>query len=141
MTFEDLTEEQRETLRGPQGEQGPEGPAGPQGEKGETGPQGEKGETGPQGEKGETGPQGEKGETGPQGEKGEQGPQGETGPAGPQGPAGEGVTFDTDDTLSLDEGVLSVNTTDTAEPDNDLPITSAGVYAIVGNIEDALAAI
>jgi hypothetical protein len=90
MSFEDLTEEQRESLRGPQGIPGPEGPPGP---------------------------------------------------AGPAGPAGEGVAFDTDNTLSLAEGILSVNTTDTAEPDSELPITSAGVYAIVGNIEDALAAI
>lgn len=64
MTFEELTDEQRESLRGP---------AGPQGE------QGIQGEQGPQGEKGETG------EQGPQGEKGETGATGETGPAGAAG--------------------------------------------------------
>jgi hypothetical protein len=46
MTFEDLTEEQRASLKGDAG------PAGPQGEKGETGA------TGPQGPAGPTGPQG-----------------------------------------------------------------------------------
>ena len=43
MSFEDLTPEQRETLRGPQGEQGP---SGLQGEKGDTGAQGPKGDKG-----------------------------------------------------------------------------------------------
>lgn len=37
-------------------------------------------------------------------------------------------------TLMLKNGVLSVNTTDVAETDNTLPITSAGVNTIVGNI-------
>lgn len=37
MTFEDLTEEQKESLRGPQGIQGPIGPEGPQGIQGESG--------------------------------------------------------------------------------------------------------
>lgn len=41
----------------------------------------------------------------------------------------------TDNTLILKDGVLSVNTTDQMEQDNTLPITSAGVYATVGNIE------
>lgn len=67
MTFEDLTNEQRESLRGPQG---PEGPQGPQGEPGPQGP------AGADGAKGETGAQG------PQGEQGETGAQGATGPAG-----------------------------------------------------------
>ena len=40
MTFEDLTDEQRESLRGPQGETGPQGP------RGETGPQGPAGADG-----------------------------------------------------------------------------------------------
>ena len=34
-----------------------------------------------------------------------------------------------------DDGTLSVNTTNEMESDNTLPITSAGVYATVGNIE------
>ena len=34
-----------------------------------------------------------------------------------------------------DDGILKVNTTDIAERDNTQPITSAGTYVIVGNIE------
>ena len=49
-----------------------------------------------------------------------------------------GVDFKTDDTLSLTNGILSVNTTNDMEQDNTLPITSAGVYAAVGNIEALL---
>lgn len=49
-----------------------------------------------------------------------------------------GVDFKTDDTLSLTDGILSVNTTNNMEQDNTLPITSAGVYAAVGNIEALL---
>lgn len=47
-------------------------------------------------------------------------------------------SFTTDKTLSLKDGVLSVNTTNNMEQDNTLPITSAGVYATVGNIEALL---
>lgn len=46
--------------------------------------------------------------------------------------------FKTNETLTLKDGVLSVNTTDVMEEDNTLPITSAGVYATVGNIETLL---
>ena len=53
---------------------------------------------------------------------------------GPKGDKG-GVDFTTDETLSLKDGILSVNTTNDMEEDNTLPITSAGVYATVGNIE------
>lgn len=49
-----------------------------------------------------------------------------------------GVDFDTDNTLTLKNGVLSVNTTNQMEQDNTLPITSAGVFATVGNIEALL---
>lgn len=45
------------------------------------------------------------------------------------------VAFITDETLSLKDGVLSVNTTDTVANDNTLPITSAAVAVTVGNIE------
>lgn len=45
-----------------------------------------------------------------------------------------GGGFATDETLILSDGILRVNTTDVAEPDNTLPITSAGVDTIVGNI-------
>ena len=48
------------------------------------------------------------------------------------------VEIQTDNTLTLKDGVLSVNTTDQMEQDNTLPITSAGVYATVGNIEALL---
>ena len=40
-----------------------------------------------------------------------------------------------------DDGVLSVETTDAAEQDNTLPITSAAVYTAVGNIEVRLSTI
>ena len=55
----------------------------------------------------------------------------------------DGVNFTTDETLNLDPetGVLSVNTADKPEADNTLPITSAAVYATVGNIEALLATI
>lgn len=101
--FEELTDEQKELLRGPQGIPGPagaDGPQGPKGDKGETGPQGIQGPIGPEGKQGEVGPQGPQGiqgitgEKGPQGEqgpaglpgeKGDKGDKGETGPQGPQG--------------------------------------------------------
>jgi hypothetical protein len=51
---------------------------------------------------------------------------------------GDGTNFRTDHTLSLSGGVLSVNTTNYAEADNTLPITSAGVHRAVGNIEELL---
>ena len=74
--------ENKETLRGPQGEKGDTGatgatgPQGPQGEKGDTGATGPKGPQGEKGDTGATGPQGEKGE---KGDTGTQGPKGETG--------------------------------------------------------------
>ena len=49
--------------------------------------------------------------------------------------ASGGVQFTTDETLSLKDGVLSVNTAQQPEPDNTLPITSAAVHTTVGNIE------
>lgn len=58
-TYEDFTPEQLESLRGPEGKQGPAGEPGPQGEKGDIG------EPGPEGKQGETGP------TGPAGPKGD----------------------------------------------------------------------
>lgn len=45
-----------------------------------------------------------------------------------------GTSFTTDSTLSLENGVLKVNTTNEMAADNSLPITSAGVYTQVGNI-------
>lgn len=78
MTFEELTDEQRESLRGPQGIQGPQGPQGEQGIQGEQGPKGDTGEQGPQGIQGEQGIQGPEGPQGIQGEKGEGVPAGGT---------------------------------------------------------------
>ena len=53
-----------------------------------------------------------------------------------------GVNFTTDETLSLSEdGVLSVNTADDVEQDNTLPVTSAAVFAEVGNINALLGTI
>lgn len=52
-----------------------------------------------------------------------------------------GGAFTTDATLKLENGVLSVNTTDEVAQDNTLPITSAGVAVTVGNIEVLLATI
>ena len=46
-----------------------------------------------------------------------------------------GAQFTTDETLSLKDGVLSVNTAQEPDPDNTLPITSAAVHTTVGNIE------
>ena len=44
-------------------------------------------------------------------------------------------------TLKLENGMLSVNTANTAEQDNTQPITSAAVYTQLGNIEVLLSAI
>lgn len=48
-----------------------------------------------------------------------------------------GTTFTTDETLTLDPDtkVLSVNTAASVEKDNTLPVTSAAVQEIVGNID------
>lgn len=69
MTFEDLTPEQKASLKGDKGDKGDTGAAGPQGEPG---PKGDKGDPGPQGPKGDTGA------TGAQGPKGEPGTNGTT---------------------------------------------------------------
>lgn len=44
-------------------------------------------------------------------------------------------------TIVQEDGVLRVNTTDKAEADNTQPITSAGVYTIIGNINAILKSI
>lgn len=61
--------------------------------------------------------------------------------AGGGGGGGGGVSFITDDTLILEDGVLRVNTTNDVEQDNSLPITSAAVHTTVGNIEILLSTI
>lgn len=65
----------------------------------------------------------------------------EQGGTGGGGSGGGGVEFTTDETLSLVDGILSVNTADDAEKDNTLPITSAAVQRVVGNIEVILGTI
>lgn len=50
----------------------------------------------------------------------------------------EGTSFETDETLTLQDGILSVNTADVVEQDNTLPVTSAAVYTEVGNINALL---
>lgn len=72
MTFEDLTPEQKASLKGDKGDKGDTGVAGPQGEPG---PKGDKGDPGPQGPKGDPG---ETGAQGPKGDKGEPGTNGTT---------------------------------------------------------------
>ncbi|MGM9590622.1 MAG: hypothetical protein ACI3V0_10685 [Faecousia sp.] len=57
------------------------------------------------------------------------------------GSGGGGVNFTVDETLTLKDGVLSVNTADAVEADNTLPVTSAAVNTTVGNIEILLAMI
>jgi hypothetical protein len=48
----------------------------------------------------------------------------------------------TDNTLKVSaDGRLGVNTTNEVEKDNTLPVTSAGVFTVVGNIESLLEAI
>lgn len=49
-----------------------------------------------------------------------------------------GIAFITDETLTLKDGVLSVNTAKEPDPDNTLPITSAAVATTVGNIGELL---
>lgn len=71
MTFEDLTIEQKEELKGDRGERGPEGPQGPQGIKGDKGDKGDTGDIGPKGDKGDKGDQGIQGPEGPKGDTGE----------------------------------------------------------------------
>lgn len=56
-------------------------------------------------------------------------------------PGTGGVEFTTDETLKLENGILSVNTADEVEKDNTLPVTSAAVYTEVGNINALLATI
>lgn len=75
MTFEDLTPEQKASLKGDKGDKGDTGPQGPKGDKGDTGAAGPQGEPGPKGDKGDPG---ENGAQGPQGEKGEPGTNGTT---------------------------------------------------------------
>lgn len=102
---------------GPTGATGAQGPAGATGAQGAQGIQGPKGDKGDQGDTGLTGATGPQGETGPQGPQGEQGPQGltgatgATGATGPQGPAGSNATVTAGTGISVNSGVVSLNTT------------------------------
>ena len=53
--------------------------------------------------------------------------------------SGQNVTYGSG--LKYEGGVLSVDATDQMERDNTLPMTSKGVYSVVGNIEALLATI
>lgn len=61
MTFEQLTPEQRASLKGDRGDPGPRGETGPRGPRGFGGPAGPRGFDGPTGPRGERGPQGSPG--------------------------------------------------------------------------------
>jgi lysophospholipase L1-like esterase len=89
MTFEDLTDEQRASLKGDKGDTGAQGPKGDKGEVGPTGPEGPQGIQGLTGEQGPKGDIGEQGPTGAQGPKGDKGDKGDIGPEGPTGPKGD----------------------------------------------------
>ena len=89
--------------------------------------------------KGEKGDKGDKGERGLQGVQGVQGERGAEGAKGDKGDKGnDGTTFVPDETLTLQNGILSVNTAKEPDPNNTLPITSAAVAQTVGNIEKLL---
>lgn len=60
---------------------------------------------------------------------------------GRDGDGSGGVDFTTDETLTLENGILSVNRATDVEQDNTLPITSAAVYETVGNINALLESI
>lgn len=83
VSFDELTPEQKASLKGDKGDVGPRGPKGDTGETGPQGPQGVAGAQGPQGARGL------KGEKGDKGDKGDTGATGPMGPIGPQGPKGE----------------------------------------------------
>lgn len=65
-----------------------------------------------------------------------------SGPAGPPGPPGEGMQYEIGEGLKVNEqNQLIVDTTNDAEQDNTKPITSAGVFTVVGNVEVLLGTI
>ena len=112
--------------QGIQGERGLEGPMGPVGPKGDTGERGPKGEDGPQGSRGEQGPPGAVGPIGPQGLQGVQGPPGPKGDVGPQGPPGPAGANSAPQTLSFNNGQLSISGGNTVT----IPTTSSGGSAV-----------
>jgi hypothetical protein len=100
------------SLKGPQGETGPQGPTGLTGATGLQGPKGDTGNTGPQGPKGDTGntgPQGPKGDTGSAGAQGPQGPKGDKGDKGDPGVSLYQVVKGSFKVLKRTTVVLSIN--------------------------------
>ena len=57
------------------------------------------------------------------------------------GGSGGGMIFRPGNALELEKGELNVVTTDKMEEENGLPITSRGVYQVVGNINALLSTI
>ena len=108
---------------GPMGSVGPKGDTGERGPKGEDGPQGSRGDQGPPGAVGPIGPQGLQGVQGPPGPKGDVGPQGPQGLQGPVGPSGANAT---PQTLSFNNGQLSISGGNTVT----IPTTSSGASAV-----------
>lgn len=63
------------------------------------------------------------------------------GEKGDKGDPGDGASFTTDESLAFTNGVLKVNTANAVSANSSLPVTSAAVYAVVGDIEALLATI
>lgn len=133
--------------KGDDGQQGPQGPiglTGPKGEQGDAGPRGPQGLEGQQGPRGLQGIQGDVGPRGPKGDKGDpfrfsdftpdqlqslKGPKGDVGPQGPQGlqgPVGPSGANATPQTLSFNNGQLSISGGNTVT----IPTTSSGGGAV-----------
>lgn len=122
----DKGEQGPQGIQGERGLEGPMGPMGPVGPKGDTGERGPKGEDGPQGSRGEQGPPGAVGPIGPQGLQGAQGPPGPKGDVGPQGPPGPAGANSVPQTLSFNNGQLSISGGNTVT----IPTTSSGGSAV-----------
>ena len=122
----DKGEQGPQGIQGERGLEGPMGPMGPVGPKGDTGERGPKGEDGPQGSRGEQGPPGAVGPIGPQGLQGVQGPPGPKGDVGPQGPPGPAGANSAPQTLSFNNGQLSISGGNTVT----IPTTSSGASAV-----------
>ena len=112
--------------RGPKGEDGPQGPIGLTGQKGEQGDIGPRGPQGLEGQQGPRGLQGIQGDVGPRGPQGEQGPPGPKGDVGPQGPPGPAGANSAPQTLSFNNGQLSISEGNTVT----IPTTSSGGSAV-----------
>lgn len=89
VTFENLSQTQRASLKGDRGEPGPRGLQGPPGPTGARGADGARGATGERGLQGVQGPPGPIGPRGADGARGANGERGEQGPPGRDGKDGE----------------------------------------------------